>query len=93
MTGHAMPWNKDLSGQQKEDLKKARELQKDQSTLLAQQKQEMEQRRKKLNAQQIAMLRSRFGASGGTSGAANDTGAPQGMSDTASSLFARITGR
>ncbi len=101
MTGHAMPWNKDLSGQQKEDQKNARELQKDQLDLEKQQKREIEQRRKKLNVQQISMLRARFGVSGGggnvMGGAA---GAAQGastgmqtMQDTASSLFARITGR
>ncbi len=94
MTGHAMPWNKEPSGQQKEDARNARQLQKDQQDLLAQQKREMEQRKKKLNAQQIAMLRSRFGVSGGSSGGGGtgDTGL-QSMSDTSSSLFARITGR
>jgi hypothetical protein len=92
MTGHAMPWNKEPSGQQKADAKAARELVDKQTKLEARQEAEMKTRRKKLQAQQIAMLRSRFGASGG--GGTPSTGeAPQGMSDTASSLFARITGR
>lgn len=91
MTGHAMPWNKEPSGQQKEDSKNARQLAKDQSDLMAQQKREMEQRRRKLNTQQVAMLRSRFGVSGGSDpGSANNS--LQSMSDTSSSLFARLTG-
>lgn len=94
MTGHAMPWNKEPSGQQKEDARNARQLQKDQQDLLAQQKREMEQRKKKLNAQQIAMLRSRFGVAGSTGGGGGGGGdGLQSMSDTSSSLFARITGR
>lgn len=100
MTGHAMPWNKDPSGQQKEDAKNARELQKDQLDLERQQKREIEQRRKKLNTQQISMLRARFGVSGGGSVMGGAAGAAQGastglqtMQDSAGSLFARITGR
>lgn len=90
-----MPWNKDLSGTQKDDLRKARELQKKQSDMLAQQEREMNQQKKKLNARQIAMLRARFGTAGGsnTAGMLSPGQPPQGMSDTASSLFARITGR
>ncbi len=96
MSGHAMPWNKDLSGQQKEDMKTARDLTKKQLEMTKQQEREMEQRRRKLNAQQIAMLRSRFGASGG--GGSNSTmpsasaGNVQPSLDSAGSLFARITG-
>lgn len=93
MTGHAMPWNKEPSGQQKEDMKNARDFQKKQLDYQKQQEREMEQRRKKLNAQQIGMLRSRFGASGGGAGSANITGGGmQGMQDSAGSLFSRITG-
>jgi hypothetical protein len=90
-----MPWNKDPSGQQKEDARTARDLQKKQQDLLAQQERETSQRRKKLNAQQVAMLRARFGVSGSTSGGGGGTGdgSPQAMSDSAGSLFARITGR
>lgn len=95
MTGHAMPWNKDPSGQQKEDARNARDLQKKQKDLLDQQDREMSQRKKKLNAQQIAMLRSRFGVAGASSpsGGAGGGDGLQSMSDTSSSLFARITGR
>jgi hypothetical protein len=98
MTGHAMPWNKEPSGQQKEDAKNARELQKKQKDLADQQEREINERRKKLTAQQISMLRSRFGVSGGVSSSASATssGGPsdtlQTPSDTAGSLFARITG-
>ena len=92
MTGHALPWNKEPSGQQKADAKAQRELVDKQTKLEARQESELKTRRKKLQTQQIAMLRSRFGASGGgTASAAAES--PQGMSDTASSLFARITGR
>lgn len=91
-----MPWNKEPSGQQKEDARNARALQAKQNDLLAQQEREADQRRKKLNAQQINMLRSRFGVSGGGGGGntsmAAGGGSPQGMSDSASSLFSRITG-
>lgn len=90
MTGHAMPWNRDLSGQQKEDLKDARELTAKQKKLADKQERMMEQQRKKLNKQQISMLRSRYGASGG--GGSTASGAPQSMSDSAGSLFSRITG-
>lgn len=96
MSGHAMPWNKDPSGQQKEDAANARDLQRKSLEFQKQQEREMEQRRKKLNAQQIAMLRSRFGVSGGggaSSAAAAGAEGLQTMSDTASSLFARITGK
>lgn len=89
MTGHAMPWNKDKSGQQKEDEANARELTKKQTELQKQQETEIAQQRKKLNAQQIGMLRSRFGVSGGGGASGN----LQQSTDTASSLFARITGR
>ena len=88
-----MPWNKDPSGQQKEDMKNARDFQKKQLDYQKQQEREMDQRRKKLNAQQIGMLRSRFGASGGGGvGSAAGGGMMQGMQDTAGSLFSRITG-
>ncbi len=93
MTGHAMPWNKDPSGQQKEDMRNARDLQKKQKDLLDQQDREMSQRKKKLNSQQIAMLRSRFGVSGGANSLMDGGSAPQSMSDSAGSLFSRITGR
>lgn len=92
MTGHALPWNKDPSGQQKEDARNARTLQKKQNDLLAQQDRELSQQKKKLNAQQIAMLRSRFGASGGGLTGTGSTGI-QTPVDTAGSLFSRITGR
>jgi len=93
MTGHALPWNKDPSGQQKEDTRNARDLQKKQTELLSQQERELSQRKKKLNAQQIAMLRSRFGVSGGTPSGDGASSGVQSMSDTAGSLFSRITGR
>jgi hypothetical protein len=98
MTGHAMPWNKEPSGQQKEDAANQRALMKKQKDLADQQEREINERRKKLTAQQISMLRSRFGVSGGvaansasSAGGGGDT--LQGMSDSAGSLFARITGR
>ena len=94
MTGFAMPWSTKLSGQQKEDQRNARELQQKQLELEKRQEKELEDRRLKLNKQQISMLRSRFGVTGGATGAAVGGGtSPQGMSDTASSLYARITGR
>ena len=98
MSGHAMPWNKEPSGQEKEDMREARTLQKEQKELLARQKREAEERTKKLNLQQIGMLRSRFGVGGGVSTPSTTAGAAgalplQGMSDTAGSLYSRITGR
>jgi hypothetical protein len=87
-----MPWNKDPSGQQKEDMQNARDFQKKQLEYQKQQEREMDQRRKKLNAQQIGMLRSRFGASGGGGGGGGTSNTLQGMSDSAGSLFSRITG-
>lgn len=91
MTGHAMPWNNEPSGQMKEDMAEARALTKKQKTLAEQQEREMANRRKKLNRQQISMLRSRFGAAGG-GGRSGTSDTPQGMSDSTGSLFERITG-
>ncbi len=93
MSGHAVPWTRKKSGQQKEDETKARELQRKSADLMAQQEREITQRKKKLNAQQVAMLRSRFGVAGAAPSSAGDSGGLQPMSDTSSSLFARITGR
>jgi TRAP-type C4-dicarboxylate transport system substrate-binding protein len=92
MTGHALPWNREPSGQQKADAKAARELTDKQNKLATRQEAELKQRKKRLNAQQITLLRSRFGAAASSASAAGGE-AVQGMSDTASSLFARITGR
>lgn len=94
MTGHAMPWNKEPSGQQKKDAKDARELRKKQEDLLKQQEAEISQRKKSLNRQQTAFLRSRFGGSGG-SGASDTTsgGMSSGNTSTAGDLFTAITGR
>lgn len=93
MTGHAMPWNREPSGQQKEDAKAARELTQKQTELQARQERELKQRRKALQTQQIAMLRSRFSVAGGGAGRGVPGDTPQSMSDTSSSLFGRITGR
>lgn len=88
MTGHAMPWNHDPSGQEKEDAQRARDLAKKQQELLNQQEQQMTTQKKKLNTQQIGMLRARFGVSG-----AATNSSPQTPLDSAGSLFSRITGR
>jgi len=94
MTGRAMPWNNKPSGQQKEDAQAARDLAEKQKILTAQQERELTQNKKKLQARQIAMLRSRFGVAGGGGGGGGAAagGGLQSMSDTSSSLFARITG-
>lgn len=93
MTGRAMPWNHKPSGQEKEDAQTARDLAEKNKNLLAQQERELTQNKKKLQARQIAMLRSRFGVSGGGGGMSTPSGgALQSMSDSAGSLFSRITG-
>ncbi len=87
MTGHAMPWNKDLSGQQKTDLAAERALQQKQNELADKQEAQMNAQKQKLNEQQIAMLRARYGTSSSNGGTVNPP------TDSPSSLFSMITGR
>lgn len=67
-------------------------ISKAQQELERQQKAQIEQEKKKLEAQRIAMLRGRFSAGGGGGGAAS-TDAPANNDASAASLFSRITGR
>lgn len=87
MTGHAMPWNKDLSGQQKEDLANERALQQKQNELADRQEAQMAAQKQKLNEQQVAMIRARYGTSSSNGGTVTPP------VDTPGSLFSMITGR
>ena len=91
MSGHAMPWNHDLSGQEKEDLADARKDRAENRALRDRTESERKDKQRKLRKEQLASMRARYSVGGGSS--KGNSGSNDSSLSDASDLFSRISGR